>query len=368
MLKRICWVTTDWFVDVDLPVIPILLAKYSINWIVILYKGGRFKERDFNNLRKLENLSIEFIHVNQIARHPKTLIDYFLLYRTVKQYKADLVYFNMPPGSPYIIIPYCLLKKNNTIYTAHDGSIKSIMSRATKITFRIGYGWHSRYVHMFSLSQAKEFHVNYPGKDVSVIPLMPKDYGSPSESARVIDHTFLSFGSMHREKNIGLLIQAAESLYEDGVTGFRVSICGQPVDWEKEYAPFIKHPQLFNLQLRMIDNTEIPDLFASHQFVVYPYKVMSQSGALKVAYAYKKPVITSDLPAFKEEVKDGTNGFFFHSDDMESLKKVMLRCINMSERDYAMLLKNVSDYIKLNYSKPVIRDAYSNMFDKILKQ
>lgn len=366
--KKICWVTSGWFADVDIPVIPLLLDNYSIHWIIVLYKGGRYKESEFDYLNKYSNLIVEFIHVNQRARHPKTIIDYFKLLFKIKRVKADCVYFDIAPNSPYFIIPYCLLNKNRTIFAAHDGSIKSIMGMLTKFSYRICYGWHAKNVHMFSQTQAKEFHINYPGKYVTVIPLMPKDYGRPSSDITTKKNSFLSFGSMHKEKNIGLLIQAVESLYDKGYKDLHISICGQPVDWEIEYAPLVKHKELFNLQLRMIDNKEIPDMFASHQFVVYPYKMMSQSGALKVAYAYKKPVITSDLPAFKEEVADGINGFTFQSENVDALADVMRQCIEMTSSDYSDLLLSVSSFIDNNYSKAKIRNSYIEMFNKVLNQ
>ena len=277
-----------------------------------------------------------------------------------------MTYFNMVPSSPYMVVVYYLLNREKTIFAAHDGSTKSIMGCIVPLMFRLCYGWHAKYVHMFSNTQAQEFRINYPGKNVTVIPLMPKYYGTPSMDCRTKEKTFLSFGSMHVEKNIGLLIQAAEGLYNEGYRDFKVSICGKPVNWDVLYAPYIIHPELFNLQLRMIDNAEIPDLFARHQFVVYPYKAMSQSGALKVAYAYKKPVIVSDLPAFKEEVKEGINGFFFKSENVESLMNVMKRCLEMSDVEYSSLVYSTTSFIESHYSSEAIKDSYIRMFEQIL--
>lgn len=366
---KICWVSSEWFADVDIPIIPLLLKRFRIHWIIILYKGGRFSEQEFERFSQLDKLSIEFIHVNQRARDFGTNVDYWKLYFSIMRTGADLNYIDIAPGSPYLAIPYNLLPANRTIYAAHDGSIKSIMGRMVKYMFRLNYGLHSKYIHMFSKNQAEEFKSNYPGKKITVIPLMPKDYGKPTNSYTHDVVSFISFGTMHAEKNIGLLIQAAEELFDEGISDFKVSICGKaPSDWDQIYGKFIKHPQLFNLQLRMIENQEIPNLFNSHSFAVYPYKMMSQSGALKVAYAYKKPVIVSDLPAFREEVKEGVNGFFFESECIESLKNVMRKCIKMRESEYNFLIDNTSKYIDDNYSKDVIMSKYIDMFEEVLNQ
>ena len=365
--KTICWVSSEWFADVDIPVIPELLSDYKIHWIIVLFPNGRFKESYFDRYKELKNLTIDFVKVKYQARHPHTIVDYFKIYYKLKKVMAEINYIDLVPASPYMIIPYLLIPAKNTIFAAHDGSIKSIMSKATKWMFKIGYGWHSKHVHMFSKSQADEFNVNYEGKNVTIIPLMPKYYGECTinlSNDGII--RFLSFGTMHAEKNIGLLIDAAEELYNEGISGFQVSICGMaPSNWDELYGSKIKHPDLFDLQLRMIDNDEIPNLFAYRHFAVYPYKVMSQSGALKVAYAYNKPVIVSDLPAFKEEVLDGVNGFIFKSENVEALKNIMKKCVQMQQSEYNELVKSSTNYIEQNYSTYAIRQMYLDMFAKI---
>ena len=366
-MKKICWVTSEWFADVDIPIIPELLGNYKIHWIIVLYPNGRFKESYFDKFKTLKNLEIEFVKVKHRARHPRTMIDYFQLLLSLRRAGADINYIDMTPGSPYMILPYLLMPSNKTIFAAHDGSIKPIMGPLVKWFFKLGYGIHSRFVHMFSKSQAEEFNINYPGKYVTVIPLMPKYYRAASNCVKNNVVSFLSFGTMHEEKNIGLLIRAAEELYNEGVTDFKVSICGKaPANWDDLYGKWIVHQELFNLQLRMIENEEIPNLFSSHSFAVYPYKIMSQSGALKVAYAYSIPVITSNLPAFKEEVCDGINGYIFESNNIDSLKNALRRCISMTPDQYSSLVNSTKDYINTNYSAKAIKNMYLEMFEKVL--
>lgn len=366
-MKKICWVTSEWFADVDIPIIPELLDNYKIHWIIVLYPNGRYKDSYFDKFQYFKNLEIEFIKVKHRARHPRTMIDYFQIFLSLMKVGADINYIDMTPGSPYMILPYFLMPSNKTIFAAHDGSIKSIMGPLTKWSFKLGYGIHSRFVHMFSETQAIEFNTNYPGKIVTVIPLMPKYYGEASNHEKNNVVSFLSFGTMHEEKNVGLLIRAAEELYNEGITNFRVSICGQaPANWDELYGDLIVHHDLFNLQLRMIENEEIPNLFSTHSFAVYPYKIMSQSGALKVAYAYNIPVITSNLPAFREEVCDGVNGYLFESNNIDSLKNVLRRCISMTPDQYSSLVNSTKDYINTNYSAKAIKNMYIEMFEKIL--
>ena len=55
-MKKICWVTSEWFADVDIPIIPELLGNYKIHWIIVLYPNGRYKESYFDKFKTLKNL------------------------------------------------------------------------------------------------------------------------------------------------------------------------------------------------------------------------------------------------------------------------------------------------------------------------
>ena len=107
-------------------------------------------------------------------------------------------------------------------------------------------------------------------------------------------------------------------------------------------------------------------MYATCHYAVFPYKMMSQSGAVKVAMNYNKPVIVSNLPGFKDEVVEGVNGLFFHSEDIESLKQVMKRCIDMPEVEYAAFEKRTANYVAQHLSIDSIINQYKAMIDKII--
>lgn len=62
--RKICWITPDYFVDCDLNYFNMheILRHYDIHWIVLFSKNNRFKEADFEQIRKENtNLTIEFL-------------------------------------------------------------------------------------------------------------------------------------------------------------------------------------------------------------------------------------------------------------------------------------------------------------------
>jgi len=62
---------------------------------------------------------------------------------------------------------------------------------------------------------------------------------------------------------------------------------------------------------RYVANEEVGRYFAVADVLVAPYLSVTQSGPLQIAYAFDKPVIASDLPAFRECVSPGESGYLF---------------------------------------------------------
>lgn len=79
--KKISWVTPDYFLDVDIPIVPNLLDEYDIIWIILFpWRNNRYKEEDLSKYaKKYNNLSIFLfilnisvmilVHFSYIARY-----------------------------------------------------------------------------------------------------------------------------------------------------------------------------------------------------------------------------------------------------------------------------------------------------------
>lgn len=366
--KKICWVTPDHFLDVDMMVVPYLLDEYDIHWIIIFYKIHRFKESDFDKYKKqYSNLTIEFIHCNIGGKEIiKKFFSVAKLKNKILSIPADLYYINYVPIYPYHIQLFKGLPKDKTIFTAHDGSVKPVMrpNWLIKWCFKKAYK-EPKFVNMFSRSQATLFSQNYPGPEIFIIPLGLKILGDVTVPKRNDCISFMAFGSMHEEKNVGLLIDAANQLYDEGVRGFKVSINGT---WQESWNinERIKHPEIFELSIGMVPNDDIPNLFGMNHYCVYPYKEMSQSGALKLAYGYNNPVICSNLPGFKDEVVEGIDGYIFKSQDVNDLKRVMLKCIEDGKEGYDLLREKMKKHVYNMYSPEMISIEYKKMIYKVL--
>lgn len=371
--RKICWITPDYFADCDMPLVPLVAKKYDIHWIILFGKrGNRFSEENFKPIKSYcNNVSIEYIHNKHLGLkgfNPFILLHDRIIWKAIKASKPDIIYYNSLRDSVFDLPFIWKLPKGRTIFTAHQGVVRKDMQFTQWTQFVRDWGYKGvKYVNMFSDSEASKLHQRYPSVEIIKIPLALKDFGEPTNQRpdkKVV--RFLSFGLMVYAKHIDLLIDAANLLYERGLRNFRVVIAGKGADWDrcKEH---IKYPDIIETDIRRVGNEEIPNLFNGSHFLVQPYRVVSQSGPMKIAFRYNLPDIVSNLPGLMCELKEGVNGYSFRSEDETSLADVMEKCIKMSNEDYSTLLDKMKDYTKQNYSFEVIVNKYCDMFERVIK-
>ena len=366
-MKKIIWITPDCFIDCDVDIIPEISKEFEICWVVLLSDNSRFKKSDFAGMQSQNNnLTVRCVYSNRRFRNPLKAFDYLKISEIIWKEKSDLIYLNMGADSPAQIPMYYTLPKGKTIVTAHQGIVHEGMGRYWYYNTlrRIFYG-RFRNVNMFSKSQAELFKAEHPKSRIFQFLLGLKYFGEPTNKRPELgDVRFLSFGTINYTKNIDLLIDAACLLYDRGVRGFKVSINGVCKDWSW-YQQRIKYTEIFETDIRMIDNSEIPNLFNGSHYLVQPYRVVSQSGPTKIAFRYNLPVLTSNLPGFTDEVVEGVNGYSFEKGDVTDLADKMQMLIENHGKNYSNLLQTEKAFTEEHYSLEVLVKQFIDMFNEV---
>lgn len=367
-MEKIAWITPDYFADCDIVVIPGLLKYFDIHWIVVLPMKSRFHKEDFEALKqRYANLTMEFVCEKGRQRNPMNIITNFQLVKKIKRVKADAVYLNISINIWNLtMIPF--LKSRYTIVTAHQGRVHIGMAHKELLTAvrKLWYG-HFKNVNMFSKSQAELFKQDFPSSKIYQFLLGLKNFGPAIKQRPMVgDVRFLSFGTLNYTKSIETLIDAACLLYERGIRNFKVSINGSCKDWSW-YQQRIKYPEMFELDIRMIDNSEIPNLFNGAHYLVQPYRVVSQSGPTKIAFYYSLPVIVSNLSGFIDELEEGVNGYSFECGNVESLADKMQLLIEKHATEYPRLIERMKAYTREHYAEDILTENYKVMFEEVLK-
>lgn len=369
--KKIYWMTADCFIDCDFNpnMLKTILLDFDIEWVIVFPdRLQRYNEAFFSSLKNLSGLNIRFIYSKYRQRNPLRFLSYLKCLIYSKLSRFDIIYINYTPTLFFSFISYFFDKKK-TVFAVHQGNVHAGFTypRMDIVIRKLTYS-KVKYVVMFSKSQMTLFALNFPKAMINYIPLSLKDFGVPSvDRPNYSIIRFLVFGSINYAKNIELLIDAACLVYEKGYRNFRVSINGYCENWDF-YISRIKYPEIFETNVRLIPNEDIPNLFNSSHYLVQPYRALSQSGPMKIAFNYNLPVIASDLEGFKDEIIDGVNGYIFPEGNLTALVNTLIASIERSESDYRKLLKKGAIYIEQNYDINKISNGYKDMFHKIINR
>lgn len=371
-MRSISWITADYFLDVDLPIIAELRKDYRIYWQIIIAHNSTIDYEQYVKLLIPEtgkNLTIDYVYEPCRHRNPRLFFTTKDVIKKAKAFNPDLYYisgFFQPWGLPLFKI---MLPLKKVVMACHNvstpkGAVSSRMAR-WNINFVLR---NFKNLQVFSKGQHVVLDSICSGKNVLEAPLALKDYGTPKKAEHCRTDgliRFLNFGIIRDYKRVDLLIEAACLLFERGYKNFRVLIAGGCNDWETHYAPTIRYPEMFELDIRRIPNEEVADLFAKSDYFIMPYQDIAQSGAITVAFQYNVPTIVSDIPQFKEFVEDGKTGLVFKTEDAGALADKLQYVMENHQNIYRQLKQNQADFVQHELSIESIIEKYKTFFDKL---
>jgi len=147
--------------------------------------------------------------------------------------------------------------------------------------------------------------------------------------------TIALYGQIGRKKGHDLVLKAIQAR---PVGTFPVlEIWGSPGVGQEAYADELKdlvHPEFRD---RILFRGYMPDRskaesFSRMRLALFPYRWISQSGALAEAVAHRVPYLASDIPFFRDFQESLGCGDLFRSDDAESLARELERILSAPDR------------------------------------
>lgn len=162
----------------------------------------------------------------------------------------------------------------------------------------------------------------------------------------------LFFGQIKKVKGLGVLINAFSEVCKRS-NNIHLVIAGSV--WDDDFSIYEQKIQQYNLSdkitcdIRYIKDEEIEYFYSASDINVLPYLDVYQSGVIQLAYAYKKPVIATNIGAFTSIVEDGVNGFICEVNDYLSLSNAIDRAMYSKDKLQIMGEKGY-DYIVEKFS------------------
>ena len=307
------------------------------------------------------NVTLEIVDSKMRQRDPRNIFYYRSVAKKINNYNPDIIY-----SCDYFFWMLCRshIKTKKKVYGIHDAEkhgsgfsiIASLIEKSAYRSIR-----KIDYFFTFSPNQHDLFLKKF-GKESYLVGMSYKDFGTSHQQQSPISEgvNMLFFGTISRYKGLDLLIDAMESLNREGVTNLKLTIAGKGEYWDS-CKSLIHTPHLFNLQIRFIDNDEIPDLMCTHHFIVLPYRDATQSGPLVTALGYCLPVIAPDYGCFKETL-NGESAIIYPRGE---LKGALLKASLINQKEYELLKTGMSS-LRDKYSEENIANNYIQSFYSIL--
>lgn len=185
-------------------------------------------------------------------------------------------------------------------------------------------------------------------------------------------NVLLFFGAIKEYKGLDILLNSL-FLTSNKIDNIAVIIAGMTGDAESKEIVFkskdiiSKLPKeiTFIFHDKFIPDAEVAKYFIASDVVVLPYRRISHSGVLHVAYSFGRPVIATNVGDFKEAIEDGKSGFVLSSNSPENLSEKIIQVFSdrlkleemgqyarhLSETKYSW--KNSAELMKPIYEKMI---------------
>lgn len=289
---------------------------------------------------ELESLprNFELIRLfNRFKTNPFKLLRFFLF----KIKKEDVVHFQLSSFPPFVLAMMLLLKifvRPTIVVTVHN-VVSHEASFADKHILLTIYRLSDRLI--VHAQQNKDELIRLfqiPESKIQVIPhgnyLFAQKLNATSESPKEKGRfELLFFGYIRAYKGLDLLLKSLKIVTEQN-PNVLLHVVGKPHESFEKYNQLIDALQLqpfVRLNLDYVPIEEVQAYFSRVDAVVLPYKRISQSGVIFLAYAFAKPVIATNIGGIPEVVENGKSGLLIPPNDSQALAEAILKLANHPE-------------------------------------
>lgn len=150
----------------------------------------------------------------------------------------------------------------------------------------------------------------------------------------------LFIGRRCRQKGIDVLLDATERIIESGVP-ISLRLVGGPYgepEFDEYFEDRVRRAPLAGIveQTGEVSHDRIPSLLGDSFMYVQPSRYESQGIALLEAMAAGRVVVASDLPAIREYIRHGENGFLVDPENSNALAEVLTTLLINPEQAFSL--------------------------------
>lgn len=183
----------------------------------------------------------------------------------------------------------------------------------------------------------KKLHL--PTGKILPVGVNPDVFYPQPQTPKVYDYLFV--GSFFEEKGIDILYNTVKNLDKK----IRFCIVGNGLEYKNLFKQLIAEG--YSIELKDDQSHDQLRLkYNQSKFLVLPSRSEGFATVIVEAMYCGTPVITSNIPQFKEQVVENENGFIFSLDKPEKLTELLGNLIDISPSQYQRLVTNAKESFK----------------------
>lgn len=283
----------------------------------------------------------------QILDHPRRMLSpklfkFYQVAKLVKRIDPDVVHIQSVP--PWVGLALPFLRRYPVVITVHDPEIHP--------------GAHGYYIlrvaNWYMVRRADRLIVHgeflkgilvrqgLAKNKIEVIPHGDYSFFRRWQKAGVArENAILFFGRITKYKGLEYLFRAAPMLIKQ-FPDIRIIIAGR--NGLGEFEELAKYRDNFEIHNEYVSDEKVAELFQRVKVVVLPYIQASQSGVVCIAYAFKVPVVATNVGAIPEVIDDGITGYLIPPKNTGALSRAVTDLLSDEERRIRM---GENAYIKM---------------------
>jgi glycosyltransferase involved in cell wall biosynthesis len=179
------------------------------------------------------------------------------------------------------------------------------------------------------------------------------------------EHRILAFGKWGTYKRLELLIEAFHFVAE-ALPNVKLVVAGGNHPQAPGYVESVKKKWAVNPRIEFtgyLEEDRLPDIFQTSSVTVMPYSSSAGcSGVAHLACAYGVPIVSADLPDFRQ-MADGEDIAieFYQPGNAQELARCLIRFLTDPEKQQTMAVQNFSTALRM--TMPTIVQKYLRHFE-----
>ena len=188
-----------------------------------------------------------------------------------------------------------------------------------------------------------------------------------------VQNVILFFGAIKEYKGLDILSKSIP-IASSKINNLTLIIAGEAGDAEtrqivlkcKDILSKLPNEVKVVVHEKYIPDAEVAKYFIASDVVVLPYRGISHSGVLHIAYSFGRPVIVSDVGDFKESVEEGKSGFVLSSNSAENLSEKIIQAFS-DKQNLEKMGKYARNLSETKYSWENSATLMKPIYEKMIK-